>query len=74
MNPTTINKIENNTVSIIDYNEFRNLEEKLNRVRLKHDLYENRRDNDYNRVQELSGNIHGAIEERDILKKTILKL
>lgn len=60
--------------SIIDYNEYRNLQEKIDRIRLKADLYENRRDSDYINVQKLSSDIHSEIQDKESLKKQILKL
>ena len=35
-------------VNLVDYNLYKNLEEKVNRIVLKRNLYENRRINDYN--------------------------
>lgn len=46
----------------------------MERVKLKADLYENRRDNDYNHVQKLSSDIHNELSDKEDLKKSILKL
>lgn len=35
-------------VNLLDYNQYRHLEDKVNRIVLKRNLYENRRMNDYN--------------------------
>jgi len=43
-------KIKPIKVSIIDYNEYRNLQDKLDRVKLKQTLFESRRDTDYQKV------------------------
>ena len=37
-------------VNLVDYNLYKNLEEKVNRIVLKRNLYENKRMNDYNDV------------------------
>lgn len=35
-------------VNLVDYNLYKNLEDKVNRIVLKRNLYENKRINDYN--------------------------
>lgn len=61
-------------MSLIDYNEYRNIQEKIDRIKLKASLYENRRDNDYNRVQALNGHITTETNDKEHLKKQIIRL
>lgn len=54
-----------------DYNQLKRLEEKLNRVQLKTKLYQNRRDADHSRVQELSEALSLKAQDHDQYKLAI---
>jgi hypothetical protein len=49
-------------VNLLDYNQYRNLEEKVNRIVLKRNLYENRRMNDYNDLQDRRSDLTGSLK------------
>jgi hypothetical protein len=67
-------RVDPPTTKEVDYNELKLLEDKLARIRIKARLYENKRDSDYQQVQQLSSSLHNVIEEKEYFKKVILKL
>jgi hypothetical protein len=64
----------NERVYITDYNVYRDMQDKLDRIMLKARLYEMKRDADYVRIQKASKKNLGVLKDKDGLKKKISKL
>jgi hypothetical protein len=58
-------------VSVIDYNEYRKLEEKRERIILKRKLYDNKKQGDLANVNDLDSKLDQKLQENDELKKWV---
>jgi hypothetical protein len=58
-------------VSVIDYNEYRKLEEKRERIILKRKLYNNKKSGDLANVNILDSKLDQKLQENDELKKWV---
>jgi len=61
-------------VSVIDYNEYRKLEDKRERIILKRKLYDNKKSTDLKSVTDLDGKLGNKLQENDNLKKWVMEL
>jgi len=60
--------------NLLDYNQYRNLEEKVNRIVLKRNLYENLRMNEYNDLQDRRSDLTSKLKEHEDLLHKLDKL
>ena len=61
-------------VNLLDYTQYRNLEEKVNRIVLKRNLYENRLMNDYNDLQNRRSDLSTSLQHNEVLLQKLEKL
>lgn len=59
--------LDGRPVSVIDYNQFRKLEDKKDRIVLKKDLYDRKKSNDERRV----GGLEDELQEQLLLKEQL---
>lgn len=61
-------------VSVIDYNQYRKLEDKRERIILKRKLYDHKKGDDLKNVTELDEKHNLKLQENEDLKKWVMKL